>query len=252
MTAVDPERETPSAAVARQLTLDLRLRDSARFGTYLAGPNAEAVRSLQAIAQEAAPEPGARQISLWGAPATGKTHLVQALCQVFAARERTCLYLPLRQFGSMPAGLLDGAGQVDLVCLDELDAIAGQGPWERAVFHLINSSRELGHVIVMASRENPARLPVGLPDLGSRLLWGPVYRLLGLEDGDKLKALQRHAAQRGFRLSREAGRYLLSRCSRDLNALVQTLDRLDRASFAAQRHVTIPFIRTVLSRSDVS
>jgi DnaA family protein len=250
MTAVDPKAQAPSPA--RQLSLELRLRDSARFGTYLAGPNAEAVRALQAMARDTPAAPGGRQISLWGAPASGKTHLLQALCQVFAERERTCLYLLLREFGSMPAGLLDGAGQIELVCLDELDAIAGQGPWERAVFRLINSSREQGHVIAMASRENPARLCVGLPDLGSRLLWGPVYRLLGLEDGDKLKALQRHAAQRGFRLSQEAGRYLLSRCSRDLNALIQILDRLDRASFTAQRHVTIPFIKTVLSRSDVS
>lgn len=245
-------KKAQAPGVSRQLSLDLRLRDSARFATYQAGPNAEAVRTLQAVACEPTEIPGGRQISLWGAPATGKTHLLQALCQVFAERERTCLYLPLKEFSPMSAGLLEGAGEIELVCLDELDAVAGHGSWERAVFHLINTSRELGHAIVMASRENPARLGVGLPDLGSRLLWGPVYRLLGLEDEDKLKALQRHATQRGFRLSQEAGRYLLGRCSRELGALIRILDRLDRASFAAQRHVTIPFIKAVLSGPDAS
>ncbi len=244
------DRKVRLPGLPRQLSLDLRLRDSARFATYQAGPNAEAVRALQAIVRDTPAAPGGRQISLWGAPATGKTHLLQALCQAFAERERTCLYLPLKEFGAMSAGVLEGAGDIELVCLDELDAVAGRGAWERAVFHLINAARERGHALVMASRENPAHLGVGLPDLGSRLLWGPVYRLLGLEDADKLKALQRHAVQRGFRLSQESGRYLLGRCSRELGALIRILDRLDRASFAAQRHVTIPFIKAVLNDPD--
>ena len=40
--------------------------------------------------------------------------------------------------------------------------------------------------------------------------------------------------------------WLLTRTDRDLGALVALLDRLDRASLAAQRRITVPFLRQVL------
>ncbi|HWU70913.1 MAG TPA: DnaA regulatory inactivator Hda, partial [Pseudoxanthomonas sp.] len=42
---------------------------------------------------------------------------------------------------------------------------------------------------------------------------------------------------------------LLTRTDRDLGVLVGLLDRLDRASLAAQRRVTVPFLRQVLGET---
>ncbi|MDH5572845.1 MAG: DnaA regulatory inactivator Hda, partial [Gammaproteobacteria bacterium] len=38
-------------------------------------------------------------------------------------------------------------------------------------------------------------------------------------------------------------KYLLKHCPRDMKSLFEMLDRLDHASLAAQRKLTIPFVR---------
>jgi DnaA family protein len=40
--------------------------------------------------------------------------------------------------------------------------------------------------------------------------------------------------------------YLFRHYPRDLDGLLQVLDRLDRASLAEQRRITVPFVRSVL------
>jgi len=40
--------------------------------------------------------------------------------------------------------------------------------------------------------------------------------------------------------------WLLTRTERDLGSLVTLLDQLDRASLAAQRRITVPFLRSVI------
>jgi DnaA family protein len=44
--------------------------------------------------------------------------------------------------------------------------------------------------------------------------------------------------------------YLLQRHARDLTALFGLLERLDRASLAAQRRLTVPFVREVAGEDD--
>jgi DnaA family protein len=76
--------------------------------------------------------------------------------------------------------------------------------------------------------------------------WGPVYHLRPLDEKAKLRALQERASARGLELSDEAASYLLQHARRDMRSLLGVLDRLDRASLAAHRRLTVPFIRQVL------
>ncbi len=54
------------------------------------------------------------------------------------------------------------------------------------------------------------------------------------------------ATWRGFSLPEETGRFLLSRVDRGAGSLFRLLDRLDRAALAAQKKLTVPFVRSVL------
>ena len=65
-------------------------------------------------------------------------------------------------------------------------------------------------------------------------------------DDDKAEALVKRANMRGLELTDECARFLLTRLSRDMRALLDILDRLDHASMAAQRKLTIPFIKATL------
>lgn len=230
-----------------QLVLNVRLSGEATFGTYYSGPNAEAVNNLAAMANRSTQWAGESQCYLWGAPATGKTHLLQALCQEFSRRDTSSVYLPLRMFEAGDAAILSDLGELALVCVDDLDVIIGKSEWELGLFNLINVSRQAGHSLVLASKQNPSYLRTGLPDLESRLLWGPVFKLQSLDDNGKLNALRTHAEQRGIEFSDEVGHYLLNNFPRDLVFLLQILDRLDESSLAAKRRLTVPFIKSVLA-----
>jgi len=61
--------------------------------------------------------------------------------------------------------------------------------------------------------------------------------------------LKLRAKHRGLTLSDEVLNYLLVRENRDMNNLYQLLDRFDKASLAARRKPTIPFIKKILEKS---
>lgn len=222
----------------RQLPLRIGLRDSATFANFLPAANAQALFALQ---QQQEPF-----LYLWGGRGSGKSHLLQAACHAVTESGGSAVYLPLEELSQMPAEMLDGMEHMQLVCIDEIDCIAGNGAWEQALFHLYNRLRDSGNRLVVAGNASPAMLGISLPDLVSRLGWGPVYQLQLLSDEEKAEALCLRASQRGMDMPPEVANYLLNRASRDMQALFALLDELDEVSLAAQRKLTIPFVREVI------
>lgn len=228
--------------MTRQLPLRLQLRASARFSNFVPGPNRELLEQLRRTASAQ----GERFFFCWGAPGSGKTHLLQACCRQAAGEGRAVSYVSLRDAGRLSPALLEGWEQFDLVCLDDLDAIAARPDWEEALFHLYNRMRERDSALVVSAALAPAQLGIALPDLRSRLAWGVVYQIHPLDDVQRMQALQLRARQKGFEMPDETAGYLLRRLPRDLPALFDLLERLDEASLAAQRKLTVPFVKSVL------
>jgi len=112
---------------------------------------------------------------------------------------------------------------------------------------LYNRVRDAGGRLVVAGEAGPAGSGFDLVDLASRLAWGPVFHLQELDDAGKRQALFRRAAARGVEMPDEVANYLISRCPRDMGSLFRLLDRLDEASLSAQRRLTIPFVRALIS-----
>ena len=143
--------------------------------------------------------------------------------------------------------MLDALESLPLVCLDSLEAIAGNTVWERALFDFYNRWKEKGEgTLVVTGCSAPRKLGLQLPDLASRLDWGVSFHLDELDDEGKLSALQLRAELRGFKLPIDVGRFLLNRLSRDMRTLLTTLNQLDNASFRAKRKLTIPFVKEIL------
>jgi len=230
--------------VFRQLTLGLQLRDASAFDNFLAGRNHEAVERARGVVTAPGSTPH-DWLYFWGEPGTGKTHLLEAVCHAAAAARQTPLYLSFRECAALTPAVLEGIERLAPVCLDDLDAIAGNGEWERALFALYERMRATGGRLLVAARLNPASLGIGLKDLATRLGAGLVYQLQPLTDAEKITALGLRAGRRGFDLGEEVARYLLARYPRDTRSLFALLDRLDSATLAAQHRLTIPFLKTL-------
>ncbi|HRL92524.1 MAG: DnaA regulatory inactivator Hda [Pseudomonas sp.] len=228
-----------------QLPLGVRLRDDATFANYYPGANAAALGYVERLCEA---EAGWTEslIYLWGGEGVGCSHLLQAACLRFEQRGEPAVYLPLREVADYGPELLDNLEQCELVCLDDLDAVAGRRDWEEALFHLFNRLRDSGRRLLLSANCSPRELPVGLPDLQSRLTLALVFQLQSLSDEDKLRALQLRASRRGLQLSDEVGRFILTRGTRSMSALFELLERLDQASLQAQRKLTIPFLKATL------
>jgi DnaA family protein len=224
--------------VSDQLPLRLALRDSATFGGFIAGANGAAMHALQSGLENF--------IYLWGASGTGKSHLLQALCHASTESGAMPAYLAMDELIGTDPEVFEGLEAMSPVCVDQVQAIIGRPAWEHALFHLYNRVRDAGGRLVVAGHAAPAQLGLALPDLVSRLAWGPVFQLQPLDDADKREALQRRARVRGMELSDDVAAYLLRRCARDMHSLFALLDRLDRESLIAKRRLTIPFVRELL------
>ncbi|MEJ2480100.1 MAG: DnaA regulatory inactivator Hda [Acidihalobacter sp.] len=226
-----------------QLALNVRLRADATFETFVPAPSQEELGgALKAYARGQGDE---RQWYLWGAPQTGKTHLAQAACHAAGGAGLAVAYLPLAELSVHGAGLLDGMDRLDLLVVDDVDRVWLDADWARSLFGLINAVREHGGRLLFTADDRPAQEV--MPDLRSRLLWGPVYQLQRLEDDGLQLLAERAAAARGFALGASEVQYLLRHGPREPRALIDLLERIDQASLQAKRRVTVPFIRSVLA-----
>lgn len=231
----------PALAPVPQLPLALRYPPDQRLDTYVAAP-AAAIEQLRAMV--AGPE--ADLIFLAGPSGAGKTHLLLATCAEAEAAGRRAAYLPMAAAAGRLREALEALDGIDVLALDGLEAIAGDRNDEIALFDAHNRARAAGSRLLYASRLSPDALPLELPDLRSRLAQCSRITLQSLDDEGRREVLRQRALRRGWVLEDAALEWLLKRVDRDLAGLTALLDRLDQASLAAQRRITVPFLRLTL------
>ena len=198
----------------QQLLLDIRPAAAPGFDNFVAGPNAEALARVRALADGSLRE---AVLYLWGDPGSGRSHLLHA-----AARANP-----------------------RLVIADDVETLGE--PAQVGLFAAINAARDGEAPVLAAGGRPPAQLGLRA-DLRTRLASGLVYQLKPLSDLEKAVHLRAAARQRGLHLPEEVLSYLLSRLPRDLPSLNAVLEALDRYSLETRRPVTLPLVRAALER----
>lgn len=230
---------------AAQLALDFRRDPGATLATFISLGNEQLVAQIAGLATEPRPF-----LYLSGPAGSGKSHLLQAACEVVSSQGDTAAYLPLADFSKGSPQCLDGLEQLGLIALDGLESVAGDVAWEEALFHCFNRSRDSGGALLVAARGMPEGVGLVLPDLVSRLQSLLRYRLSPPDDARRRAILIHQAKLRGLMLPTASADYLLRHETRAVGHLIEILDQLDAASLQQARRLTVPFIRDVLSRQD--
>jgi len=225
-----------------QLTLGVGLKDEATFANYYVGENGALITELEKITRDA----GDRVIYFCGAGGLGRTHLLQAACHHAHKHKLRVVYLPLNQLIEYTPDIFEGLETLDLVCVDDLHLIAGKQKWEETFFHFYNRMHDAQHKLIVSANVMPKALGLKLPDIVSRLSWGATFQLQPLTDDEKLAVLIMRAERRGMTLSEEVAKFILHHCPRHMSTLFAALEALDKASLAAQRRLTIPFVKSIL------
>lgn len=232
-----PGADAPPA----QLPLALRFPPDQRMATFVHAPDG-ALAHLAALARG----DSADWLYVSGPAGTGKTHLLIAACALAQEQSRRPAYLSLATAQGRARDALHAFEGMDLVALDDVDAIAWHREDEIALFDFHNRARAAGGAVVYAGNARPDGLALSLPDLRSRLGQCTGIVLATLDDEGRREVLRQRAQRRGLAVDEAALDWLLRRVGRDLGSLTQLFDRLDRAALAAQRRLTVPFLREAL------
>lgn len=200
---------------------------------FVVGRNVEL---LSALRHALAATQGERCLYLWGEAGSGKSHLLQAVCESARGAGRKTVYA---------SGEVPEAAQV--VAVDDVETL--DDARQIALFALYNSMRETGGLLLVSGTQAPAFLHLR-DDLRTRLGWGLVYQVHALNDDEKAEALRQHAQARGFHLPHEVVTYLLRHGRRDLPALLETLNKLDEHCLRLKRAASVPLLKEVMAGQD--
>ncbi len=216
---------------ARQLPLSFDHRpalDAADF--VVAGSNTAAVAWLDRW-----PDWPGRALAIHGPAASGKTHLAHVW------RHRSGANV-IDGSSLTSTNVAEVGGPDHRVVVEDAD----RGVDEAALFHLINLVREEGGSVLLTGRDAPARWPVRLPDLSSRLAAMPAVGLEAPDDGLLVAVLAKQFDDRQLRIGDGVVEYLLPRIERSFAAISRVVAGLDKLSLAERRNITVPLARQVL------
>ena len=172
-----------------------------------------------------------------GPRGSGKSHLARA----FAARSGASVWQARALATSAPAFDQNAPARV----IEDRDG----GVDEPVLLHFFNAVLEAGGFVLLTAIEPPARWPLALPDLASRLRVLP-FAEIGVPDDTILPALiGKLFADRQLNVGAEAITYLLPRIERSYAAIHAVVEALDQAALSEARAVTIPLIRAVLAEA---
>ena len=211
----------------RQLALPLPIAASFDARDVIADASNEA--ALSWLAKPEAWPLG--RLALYGAAGLGKTHLARAAAARFGWR-----WLDGMSLRGLPAPAPQGNA------VDDADCVAD----EAALFHLINLCAERGESLLLIGREAPARWPVRLPDLASRLRATQAVGVGPASDTLLRALLSKFFADRQLRVEPDVQAWLLTRLPRDAASLVEAVARLDRAALGLGGRITRPLARLAL------
>lgn len=187
-------------------------------------------------------------IYLAGTEGSGKSHLLQAACNLAIELGYSAIYLPLRELKDFPPEqVLEGVLSIDVVAIDDVDAIIACPEWQEALFHLYNQRFAVGKSLYFAATKPARLLGLELADLQSRLAACLAFQLTEMDDDEKVAFLQFLSNRRGMELNLACANYIIQRYSRSNSDIIKVLEQLDQATLIAKRKITVPFIKELLA-----
>jgi len=224
------------SAPMKQLPLDIGFTRGPSLASFLAGPNEAAWKHLQLWAGNPTRSPVPTY--LWGAPGSGKTHLLKAVQESLREQGAACGWLDATM--AEPPAFDERWAVVLMDDVQQYNAVQ-----QHAAFSWFVQAQALQRGVLAAGLAPPAQLQLR-EDLRTRLGWGHVFALHVLSEPERRAVLRQAADARGVFLSDEVMDFILHRFSRDLGSLLQLLEHLDVYALQTQRAITIPLIKSML------
>ena len=183
---------------------------------------------------------------IYGLKNSGKTYLLQSLCNKYSKNDKSSLFLPLKDVIKYGVEIIDSIENMDLVCIDGLEAVSQNKKWEIGLFNLINNAQQTGCRLVFTSSSEEGAINFSLADLDSRIRKFQSHEIFPISDDHLLKALKKITNLRSICLGEKEAQYLITYTKRNIADLTIILESLDQLSMENKRRITIPLIKELL------
>ena len=183
---------------------------------------------------------------LYGIAGTGKSFLLQSLCNYYTDNKKTSLYIPLNEVKEYESNFMDSLEELDLICIDEVDSIAGDDNWEVAIFNLINNCLITKCRLIFCSRLNPSSINFNLKDLFSRIKRIDHVELFPVREHNLRDALKFITNLRSLEMGDSEIDYLMTHSTRSVTNILEIIEELDQLSLKLKRRITIPLIKELI------
>jgi len=183
---------------------------------------------------------------IYGTKESGKTFLLQAMCNSYSSVSKLSLYIPLKKVMNYGVEIFESLENIDLICIDGIEEVISKIEWEKAIFNLINKALISETRLILTSSKDLKSLNFLLPDLESRIRKIQSYELYPINDEDIFDALKYISKLTSINLGDKEARYLVTYSQRNISNLVHILESLDQLSMEMKRKITIPLIKEVI------
>mgnify|MGYP000002799762 FL=1 len=228
-----------------QLIFPFQINQKASFENFFCSPdNAELITRLNDLVVNK----NADELIINGAAGSGKSFLMQAICNELSSSGKQFAFIPMSKAINMGVEIFQNLASLDAVCIDDLELILSKGEWEIALFNLINECQQSGCSMILSLGGNQSLEEIAqLPDLLSRIKRMEFMKLQAVQDEFLNQALDFVSQQLDINLEKTELEFLLKHQTREFSFLVDNLITLDKQAASLKRKITIPLIKETLN-----
>ena len=229
----------------KQLIFPFQINQKASFDSFFCSPDNQ---NLMTRLADIAISQDANELIIHGEKGSGKSFLMQAICNELSSSEKRFAFIPMKKALNMGVEIFQNLGSLDTVCIDDLQLILANQEWETALFNLINECQQSNCSLILSlGSTQSVEESIVLPDLLSRITRMEFIVLHAVQDELFSQAIVFVAQQLEIKIDNAELEFLLKHQTRIFSLLVENIITLDKQAASLKRKITIPLIKETLN-----
>lgn len=229
----------------KQLIFPFQINQKASFDSFFCSPDNQ---NLMTRLADIVSSPDTSELIIHGEEGSGKSFLMQAICNELSSAEKQFAFIPMKKAFNMGIEIFQNLGSLDAVCIDDLQLILANQDWETALFNLINECQQYNCSLMLSlGGTRPLDESIILPDLLSRIKRMEFIALHAVQDEFFNQAIDFVAQQLDIKIEEAELEFLLKHQTRIFSLLVENIITLDNQAASLKRKITIPLIKETLN-----
>ena len=223
-----------------QIPINFSFCNKKTLENYIVGNNEHLIETLKVFAENNL----GQLIYLYGKKSTGKSHLCKAVFDIIIDSK---VYIDQNNINILRDIDIQNT---NYLILDDFELILERGENEDLLFYYINEFILSNKSILISTIKSLEDIDFTKKDLKSRLSSNLIFNIKEFSDDQKIKVIKKITEDIGWTIDENVCQFIMNHYQRDLFFLCNVLKSLDENSLALKKRVTIPFVKSVIQRSN--